>query len=260
MPPRLIGAPGLVYERIRWRRKNRLYDTALELLQQAGEPRTAHKKWWTERRILTRWLLRKGRTEDAYALVKRHSQSDGLPLAEGEWLAGWIALRSLNRPVDAFEHFKRMFENVSFPVSRARAAYWAGRAAEAGGKLTIAQQWYAVAGRHVTSFYGQLAAGKLPPEARPVFPPEPKPSANEVTVFAHLELVRLVRMLSAIGLRAEIDPFIRQLARGAQPSGRWLRIWRTTAGDRIWLYMWPSGHSGKASSSAASVIPTWAWR
>ena len=56
-------------------------------------------------------------------------------MAEGEWLAGWIALRGLHRYVDSFEHFKRMFENVLYPVSKARAACWAGRAAEASEKF-----------------------------------------------------------------------------------------------------------------------------
>jgi len=215
VPNRLIGDPGLVYERIRWRRKNRLYDTAIELMQRAGEPRRAAKKWWTERRILTRWLLRKDRVQEAYDLVRAHGQSDGLPMAEGEWLAGWIALRGLHRYVDAFEHFKRMFENVSYPVSKARAAYWAGRAAEASGEIPISQQWYAVAARHVTSFYGQLAAAKLPEAQRPSFPPEPKVSPNDQTAFANLELVRLIRMLGQMGLKGEIDPFLRQLARAA---------------------------------------------
>ena len=215
VPKRLIGNHGLTYERIRWRRKNRLYDKAIELMQQAGEPRRAARKWWTERRILTRWLLRKDRVQEAYELVRGHGQSDGLPMAEGEWLAGWIALRGLHRYVDSFEHFKRMFENVSYPVSKARAAYWAGRAAEASGEIPISQQWYAVSARHVTSFYGQLAAAKLPETERPSFPPEPKTSANDRTAFANLELVRLVRMLGQMNLKGEVDPFVHQLARKA---------------------------------------------
>lgn len=221
VPRRLIGDPGLVYERVRWRRKNRLYESAIELLQESGEPRTAAKKWWTERRILARWLLRKGRTQEAYDLASAHRQTAGIGLAEGEWLAGWIALRSLHRYVDAFEHFKKMFDNVSFPVSKARAAYWAGRAAEAGGKPEISLQWFAVAASHVTSFYGQLAAAKLPPAARPSFPPEPKPTTAESEAFAQSELVRLVKMLSTMGLKGEIDPFVRQLARSAKTAPDW---------------------------------------
>ena len=221
VPPRLQSDPGLVYERIRWRRKKRLYERSIDMLNLAGEPRTNPEKWWIERRILTRWLLRKGQPTEAYALAKEHRQTGGLGLAEGEWLAGWIALRSLNRYVDAFKHFKRMFDNVSYPVSKARAAYWAGRAAETDGKVDISQEWYAVAAAHVTSFYGQLAATKLPPEFQPIFPPEPKPDEATVQVFESLELVRLLNMMSAIGLSDEIDPFVRQLARSAKSTNDW---------------------------------------
>jgi soluble lytic murein transglycosylase len=224
VPPRLQSDPGLVYERIRWRRKNRLYERAIDMLNLAAEPRTKPEKWWRERRIMTRWLLRKGQSADAYALAKEHRQTSGLGLAEGEWLAGWIALRSLNRYVDAFEHFKRMFDNVSYPVSKARAAYWAGRAAETDGKVKISQEWYAVAAAHVTSFYGQLAAAKLPPETRPSFPPKPKPDEATVQTFESLELVRLVKMMSAIGLGDEIDPFVQQLARSAKSDNDWTLV------------------------------------
>ena len=48
VPKRLIDDPGLVYERIRWRRKNQLFETAIELLEQVGEPLAAAKKWWIE--------------------------------------------------------------------------------------------------------------------------------------------------------------------------------------------------------------------
>jgi soluble lytic murein transglycosylase len=224
VPPRLQNDSGLVYERIRWRRKNRLYESSIDMLNLAGEPRTKPEKWWIERRIMTRWLLRKRQFTEAYALAKEHRQTDGLGLAEGEWLAGWIALRTLNRYVDAFEHFKRMFDNVSYPVSKARAAYWAGRAAEAEGKVKISQEWYAVAAVHVTSFYGQLAAEKLLPEFRPIFPPEPKPDKATVMAFESLELVRLVHMMAAIGLKAKIDPFVRQLALRAKSANDWTLV------------------------------------
>jgi soluble lytic murein transglycosylase len=224
VPPQLQSDPGLIYERIRWRRKNRLYERSIDMLNLAGEPRTKPKKWWIERRIMTRWLLRKRQAGEAYALAKEHRQTGGLGLAEGEWLAGWIALRSLNRYVDAFGHFKRMFDNVSYPVSKARAAYWAGRAAEADGKVKISQEWYAVAAAHVTSFYGQLAAAKLLPEFRPVFPPEPKPDEANVKAFESLELVRLVNMMSSINLRDEIDPFVQQLARSAKSAKDWTLV------------------------------------
>lgn len=224
VPKRLVDDPGLIYERVRWRRKHGLEASAIELLKTAAAPRADPHRWWQERRILARWLLHKGHVSEAYDLVKAHGQTDGLGFAEAEWLAGWIALRSLNQPVDAFDHFRRMYEKVSYPVSRARAAYWAGRAAEAAGKPDISQQWYAVAAIHVTTFYGQLAAAKLPKETRPGLPAEPVLTEPETATFDQLELVRLVGMMTAIGLSEEIDPFVRKLAEDAGSPAEWKLI------------------------------------
>ena len=149
-----------------------------------------------------------------------------------------------------------MFDNVSYPVSKARAAYWAGRAAEAGGKPEISLQWFAHAASHVTSFYGQLAAAKLAPTARPSFPPEPKPTIAEREAFAQLELVRLVKMLSTMGLNEEINPFVRQLARGTKTArtGRCLPISRATSAATTLPFMSRRRRCGWVSSSAVSAI------
>ena len=224
VPKHLIADPGLVYERVRWRRKKRLYDSAIKLLHQAPVPGAAAKKWWSERRILSRWLLRQDRADEAYRLSSTHRQTHGIGLAEGEWLSGWIALRWLHRYVDAFEHFKKMFDKVSYPVSKSRAAYWAGRAAAANGKTEIASQWFAVAAMHVTSFYGQLAAAKLPPAANPYFPSEPEPTTADKEAFAKSELVRLVKILAELNLRDEIDSFVRQLVRTAKTAPEWTML------------------------------------
>ena len=48
-------------------------------------------------------------------------------LAEAEWHAGWLALRFLNNPKAAVEHFKIMYEGVNYPISKSRGAYWLGK-------------------------------------------------------------------------------------------------------------------------------------
>ena len=52
--------------------------------------------------------------------------------AEFHFMAGWIALRFLNDPATALKHFTHVDDGSSDPVVLARAAYWRGRAAEAG--------------------------------------------------------------------------------------------------------------------------------
>ena len=41
-------------------------------------------------------------------------------------MAGWIALSFLNDPNRALKHFKDFYENVGYPISLARGAYWIG--------------------------------------------------------------------------------------------------------------------------------------
>src|SRR6266480_4523813 len=47
---------------------------------------------------------------------------------------GWIALRFLNDPATAAQHFARIGAGSVNPTTLARAGYWQGRAAEAAGR------------------------------------------------------------------------------------------------------------------------------
>ena len=49
------------------------------------------------------------------------------------FMCGWIALRYLDEPVSAREHFARIDDGQANPTVLARANYWRGRAAEALG-------------------------------------------------------------------------------------------------------------------------------
>src|SRR3546814_8839264 len=102
-----------------------------------------------------------GDVKDAYTRAGSHVQTRGVAFADAEWVAGWIALRFLDRPSDALRHFEMLHANVSTPISRGRAAYWAGRAADALGDEAAATRWYSHGAAHPTTFYGQLAAARL---------------------------------------------------------------------------------------------------
>ena len=45
-------------------------------------------------------------------------------------MSGWIALSFLNDPVLAEEHFLNFNNNVSYPISLSRGAYWLGKTYE----------------------------------------------------------------------------------------------------------------------------------
>ena len=216
VPPELKNHPGLVYERLRWRRRKGFDARARELLVDPPEDIVRPEVWWTERGIQARMVLVKGSAAQAYHLAREHGQVDGESFAEAEWLAGWIALRGLGDARAAYGHFARVYDAVRFAISRARGAYWAGRAAESLGETELARDWFAKAARHRTAFYGQLAAQRLERSGALGLAPDPKPSAEEVAAFNRRELVRAVRLLAELGESKRLEPFIMTLNKQAR--------------------------------------------
>lgn len=215
---------GLIYERLRWRRRKGFTDSAIELLDRPPTQLLRPGKWWYERAVLARRTLRNGEITRAYRLARDHRQTAGAPFAEAEWLAGWIALRFLGDAEIALEHFTRLYDKVRYPISRARGAYWAGRAAEMGGgeSRTRSQKWYGAAAEHPTTFYGQLAQDRLLGGTEPR--PGPVPSQSQREAFEKRERVRLVRMLAALENRDLVETFFESLMRDAGHEADWTLI------------------------------------
>ena len=163
VPEELQNDPGLLFERLRWRRKHNLIKGAVEILYQTPHRDKVQnpEEWWTERHIVVRILLQKGKYQQAYELASQHIQRRGVSYAQAQWLAGWMALRFIHRPTEAYERFSALYTNVGMPISKSRAAYWAGRAAEDMEKLSMARSWYKKAAEYQTTFYGQLARAAL---------------------------------------------------------------------------------------------------
>ena len=229
VPTHLKGDPGLVYERLRWRRRKGRDPSAREMLAQAPEHPPRADKWWSERAALARHALRDGHVSEAYRIVRDHGLEAGADFAEAEWLAGWIALRFLGDHSEALNHFVALFQAVRYPVSRARGAYWAGRAAMALNEPKLARHWYLTATRHPTTYYGQLAQARLQPGQGLVLPSEAKPSDTEAAQFVGFELVRAVRLLSEAGQGERLRPFILALGEAYDAPG-WRVLTASLAG------------------------------
>lgn len=153
---------GLAYDRFIWRMKRDLYDEALEMILQRSTSAAAlgHPEAWADRRaLLARWLMRKGRMEEAYKVASSHFLTKGQDFIDLEFLSGFIALRKLGDPVTALAHFRHLETGVSTPISKARAKYWQGRAEEAAGQDP--KPSYQAAAQYQTAFYGLLAAERL---------------------------------------------------------------------------------------------------
>lgn len=210
LPAKLLQDEGILYERARWRRRNDDNAGTIEMLSQ--QPRTTQhaRAWWLERHIIARRLFDEKSYRQAYRLVTAREQSDPVDRADKDFLAGWLALRFLDRPNDAIEHFEKLYGDVSMPISLARGAYWAGRAHEAAGHKQKAADWYRLAAKQPLTFYGQLAADKLGQPTIAALPVSATPSAQALASYGG-DLARAARLLDAVGQRDRADLFLRKL-------------------------------------------------
>src|SRR5262249_49192021 len=146
------------------RREDKIAEAAALMLAAPRDPALIHdaNEWWIERRLVARKLLDIGDFKTAYQIAR-----DAAPPTkenyriDREFTSGWIALRFLNDPALAAQHFARIGSGITNPIALARAGYWRGRAAEALGRTQEARAHYKMAARYSTAYYGQLARARL---------------------------------------------------------------------------------------------------
>lgn len=199
VPTSLQNDPGLLYERLRWYVHNHLDDDALEILRHAPDDLGKPESWWEESQILIRRLMEQHNYKEAYNLASNHGQIENKALGQAEFMAGWLALRFLNRPQDAQVHFQALYDNSATPISRARGAYWLGRTYETLDNKAVAEQWFESAAALNITYYGQLASTRL--YAQPVMNVLPEPPIPETVKqeFLDRDLIQAILKLHTLG-------------------------------------------------------------
>jgi soluble lytic murein transglycosylase len=220
LPAGVKNDPGLIYEWVRYRRNHDKDDDAIQLLRHPSHDLGRPDLWWTERAVLARRALQHGNVSVAYDTAQNHGQTGGSGYAEAEWLSGWIALRFLGDPTQGLDHFARMYDHVSTPQSRSRAAYWAGRAAASLGQGDESVRWYNLAAQHVTTFYGQLAVTHVHQDQLWPLPPDPRPTAEDRAEFEKQEMVQVAHLLGQIKETDLVKPFMLRMNEMAQTQGQ----------------------------------------
>lgn len=195
VPPALQNDPGLLFDRIQWRRARGNYDEARALIPEFPVSSPRPDLWWRERHVLARDALAKGSITEAYRLARYHGATDALSVSEAEWMAGWIALRFLKDGEAALPHFQKVYDTVQTPLSLAKGAYWVGRTAEFLGRADIADEWYTRAAAYPTTYYGQLSFSRLKKGFAPQLPADPVPTSEERARFEERELTTALRIL-----------------------------------------------------------------
>ncbi|HJK87701.1 MAG TPA: hypothetical protein QKA14_02570, partial [Candidatus Megaira endosymbiont of Hartmannula sinica] len=102
----------------------------------AHKDRNINKKVRDIQSYMTRELIENRRYQDAYDIISEHfSGNSKIDLSQGEFMAGWIAFRFLDKPSLAKEHFTKFLSYVSTPVSKSRGNYWLAKTLIKEGKL-----------------------------------------------------------------------------------------------------------------------------
>lgn len=162
---------------------------------------------FTAMRLRMNAALKAGDVAAAYSAVANHGLTPGgTEFAEAESYAGWLALNKLRNPALAANHFARLDANVKSPVSKARAAYWRGRAAEAAGDPAQARAFYLLGAQHTTTFYGQLAAERTGSPQLAIMA-DPQPTAADRAELQGREVFRALRLLSSAGEKSLVKVF-----------------------------------------------------
>lgn len=209
LTPAQQAEPGVVFERAAYLRTKGLDGLALSLVPSFGKPPTqeAAVRVWTERRRLINAALKSGNYRAAYNVAATAGMTTGPDAAEAEFYAGWVALTRLKDANLAARHFAAIEAAGGSPITMGRAHYWQGRAAEAAGDAVGAQAFYGEGAKHLTTFYGQLAAEKAGLKTLDLGK-DPVITAADRAQFEGRENVRAARILSQIGARDALRVFV----------------------------------------------------
>ena len=215
VPMKFKNDPGLQYERLKWRRKRGRLESSLEiLLKIKNNPKTLVRpeKWWIEREIISRSLIYKKKYELAYKISSNHSMKEGPEYAEAEWMSGWIALSFLEDPILATQHFHNFYNNVGYPISLSRGAFWLGRSYEKLKNKKSSNEWYKKAAKYLTTYYGQLAFIKVYPEGYFELNKEREIPKTIRKDFNNKELSKIVTLLHEINKTKYSKHLLKHLA------------------------------------------------
>ena len=218
VPHELHNDTGYLFSRIQLLRRDENYAEAAQLMLGAPkDPARLHNldEWWIERRLLSRKMIDSGEYRSAYVIARDAAlPTRDIYKTEQEFTAGWIALRFLNDPQSAAQHFARIGVGSVNPTTLARGGYWQGRAAEAAGRMQEARAAYTAAAEQSTSYYGQLARAKLG-MPRLELNDAPAPRSRGVD---RLEIVRAVQLLFDLDEREMAIPIFADAGENGDPD------------------------------------------
>ncbi len=216
VPDRFKKDVGLEYDRLKWRNRRGRLESSLQILydnsNRSEEELIRADLWWKQRESIVRSLIYKKRYKTAYKVASEHSLSSGPEFADAEWLAGWIAHSFLKSQEYAINHFLNFYDNVSYPISLARGAYWLGKSYKATGNKNKANEYFEQGSKFLTTYYGQLSLQELNYDAEFTLKEDSNYSKDYEKEFLKNRLVRIVRILKELDHTKYTKDIVKHLA------------------------------------------------
>jgi soluble lytic murein transglycosylase len=222
VPKSLKNDSGLNYDRLKWRRKRGRVDSSVEILlkiKNTNDYLVRPDKWWIEREIISRSLIYKKKFELAYKISSNHGMSEGPDYAAAEWMSGWIALSFLDDPLLAKDHFQNFYDNVGYPISTARGAYWLGRTYKKLNNSEFSTKWFKEAANYLTTYYGQLAFLELDQNNKFELSKDFKVEKEYREFFFKKEIVKIIYLLDELDEDKYTKHMLRHLANDSIQDG-----------------------------------------
>jgi soluble lytic murein transglycosylase len=222
VPAKFKNDAGLNYDRLKWRRKRGRIDDSAEILLKIKNTKdylVRPDKWWTEREIISRSLIYKKKYELAYKISSNHAMTEGPDFAAAEWMSGWIALSFLDDPLLAKEHFENFYNNVGYPISTARGAYWLGRTYKKLQNNELSTKWFKEASGYLTTYYGQLAFLELNPNNDFQLTKDLEIKKEYRDLFFKNELVKIIYLLDELDEDKYTKHILRHIANDDVDNG-----------------------------------------
>tara|TARA_A100001011_G_scaffold206701_1_gene214869 strand:- start:33 stop:2288 length:2256 start_codon:yes stop_codon:yes gene_type:complete len=202
VPDRFKKDIGLEYDRLKWRNRRGRLESSLQILydnsNKSEEDLVRADLWWKQRESIVRSLIYKKRYKTAYKVASEHSLSSGPEFAEAEWLAGWIAHSFLKSQEYAINHFLNFYDNVSYPISLGRGAYWLGKSYQETGNKKKAEEYFKQGSKFLTTYYGQLCFKEINYGGEFTLSEDATYSTDYEKEFLKNKLVRIIKILKEL--------------------------------------------------------------
>ena len=129
-----------------------------------------------------------------------------------------IALSFLDDPLIAKDHFENFYNNVGYPISTSRGAYWLAKTYQKLGKEDVASEWFVKAAKFLTTYYGQLAFMELDPNKTFELSKDKEVTKDYETTFKK-ELVKTIYLLDELNEDKYTKHILRHLAKDNIENG-----------------------------------------